>query len=467
MRSHKINKELDSIVDCLSALGLPSYFGTISQALSIRFAEKTLQRRLKVLVDEGRILAKGASNNRAYSLIAKSSVNYTLANKVSDLFTSSLGDKHPFFSNQSMEAMKYLETPHYARVKNTYNFCLVDNYIPNETAYVSAQLRERLRIAGKRFDNQLAAGTYAEHIAERLLIDLSFNSSRLEGNTYSELDTKILIEQGASADGKVKEETVMIMNHKECIEYLIGSVDDISLNPYTIRNIHHLLSQDLLVDSNACGVEREREVFIGKSAYKPLNNPHKIKEYLRLLLLKAEKITDAFEQSFFLLMHLSYLQAFVDVNKRTARLTCNIPFIKKNLCPLSFVDVTPEDYFKALLYFYETNNFQPAIELYEWAYLRSCEQYDVVKESLGEIDSYRIQYRVARKEAMGLVIRENQKMDSVKDFLFEYCSKNEIPLPDKFVAMTINDLDCLHEGSIVGLGITEAMFRVWLINNVA
>ena len=84
-------------------------------------------------------------------------------------------------------------------------------------------------------------------------------------------------------------------------------------------------------------------------------------------------------QSFFLLVHLSYLQAFEDVNKRTARLTCNIPFIKGNLCPLSFTDVPQEDYFKALLYFYETNEVQPALELFEWAYKKSCEQYDVVK----------------------------------------------------------------------------------------
>ena len=127
-------------------------------------------------------------------------------------------------------------------------------------------------------------------------------------------------------------------------------------------------------ESNACGKEASDYWEVGVYL-----NPHQIKELLARVLLKAEQISDPFEQSFFLLVHLSYLQAFEDVNKRTARLTCNIPFIKGNLCPLSFTDVPQEDYFKALLYFYETNEVQPALELFEWAYKKSCEQYDVVK----------------------------------------------------------------------------------------
>jgi Fic family protein len=160
-------------------------------------------------------------------------------------------------------------------------------------------------------------------------------------------------------------------------------------------------------------------------------------------------------------VHLSYLQAFEDVNKRTARLTCNIPFIKGNLCPLSFTDVSQEDYFKALLYFYETNEVQPALELFEWAYKKSCEQYDVVKESLGDIDAYRIKYRAARKEAMGLVIRNDISGAKISAFLSRYCHDNQIEQPDKFIAMTIADLEQLHEGAIIGLGITEAMFKAW------
>jgi len=125
-------------------------------------------------------------------------------------------------------------------------------------------------------------------------------------------------------------------------------------------------------------------VGISQSAYTPLSNPHQLEEYLSLILRKADKPEDPFEKSFFLLIHLSYLQAFKDVNKRTARLSCNIPFIQHNLCPISFIGVPQEDDFKFLLYFYETNQIEPALELFEWAYLRSCEQYNVVTESWGK-----------------------------------------------------------------------------------
>ena len=315
--------------------------------------------------------------------------------------------------------------------------------------------------AGKRVDPKLAAGTYAKNISQRLLIDLSFNSSRLEGNTYSKLDTQRLIEQGLSADGKVHEESVMILNHKEAIEFLIENAEELSINTFTIRNIHALLAQDLLLNPNACGSVRQIPVSIGKSAYLPLNNPHQLEEYLNQTLLKGAQISDPFEQSFFLLLQLSYLQAFEDVNKRTARLSCNIPFIQHNLFPLSYVDVPQDDYAKTMLYFYETNDFRPALELFQWAYLRSCRQYEAVKTSVGEIDVYRIQYRAERKAAMGNVIRQKLDEDAVIAYLEQYCIEQNITSQHKFIAMTISDLTQLHVGAIVGLGITEQQFIDW------
>ncbi|MFT7006297.1 MAG: Fic family protein [Colwellia sp.] len=222
-----------------------------------------------------------------------------------------------------------------------------------------------------------------------------------------------------------------------------------------------MLSQDLLANPKACGKIREIEVGISQSAYMPLSNPHQLDEYLSLILRKADKIKDPFEKSFFLLLHLSYLQAFEDVNKRTARLSCNISFIQHNLCPMSFIDVPQEDYFKSLLYFYETNQIEPALELFEWAYLRSCDQYDVVTESLGEIDTYRIQHRADRKIAMGHIIRQKLDDAAVNQYLEQYCRDNNIPSEDKFISMTLSDLAQLHEGSIIGLGITEKIFIEW------
>lgn len=427
--------------------------GKISELAFFSYSYKTLQRRLVRMADDGLILKVGEKKARKYLPLGMSETE-----NIGHLTDSA----HEIFSPESQNILKFLDTPPHGRPKMSYNRYFLDTYEPNTTAYIPERVRKQLYKEGKRFDKSLAAGTYAREICQRLLIDLSYNSSRLEGNTYSRLDTQKLVEEGITAEGKVHEETVMIMNHKEAILFLVENAQTIELNSLTIRNLHHLLSQDLLAIPAACGNIRAIEVNIGQSTYKPLNNPHLLKELFELLLLKARKINDPFEQSFFLLVHLSYLQAFEDVNKRTSRLSCNIPFIKENLCPLSFTDVARDDYTAALLAIYEQNNVEPMLELYAWAYLRSCEQYGVVKKSLGEIDVFRIQYRQQRKEVMGLVVKNGLHGKAIEEYVENFCKQNDIDETAKFTAMTLADLSTLHAGAIIGLGITEAQLDAWL-----
>ena len=424
----------------------------ISELIGFSCNYKRLQRRLVGMADDGLILKVGEKKARKY---------YPANASKKDNSGHLTNNAHEIFSPESQNILKFLDTPPHGRPKMSYNRDFLDSYDPNKTAYVPEKVRKQLYKEGKRFDKALAAGTYAREICQRLLIDLSYNSSRLEGNTYSLLDTQKLVEEGIAAEGKVQEETVMIMNHKEAILFLVENAQEIELNSLTIRNLHHLLSQDLLANPGACGNIRSIEVNIGQSTYKPLNNPHLLKELFELIILKARKIEDPFEQSFFLLVHLSYLQAFEDVNKRTSRLSCNIPFIKENLCPLSFTDVSRDDYTAALLAMYEKNNIEPMLELYAWAYLRSCEQYGVVKKSLGEIDAFRIQYRQQRKEVMGLVVRNGLHAKKAEDYIENFCKQNGIDETAKFTAMTLADLSTLHAGAIIGLGITETQLEAW------
>ncbi len=446
-------KQMDEITTLLERNPAGLARGQITKNLSISLNVKTLQRRLASLVDAGRILKTGE----------KKATKYYPAKIPIETNKGQIKDKaHEIFSPKSQDALKFLEIPLHAREKMTYKREFLDNYVPNETTYVPKDRRKRLFQEGKRFDEALAAGTYARQICQRLLIDLSYHSSRLEGNTYSRLDTQRLVEEGISAEGKVHEETVMIMNHKEAILFLVENAQDIELNSLTIRNLHHLLSQDLLANPEACGNIRKIDVDIGRSNYKPLGNPHPLKELFELILFKARKIEDPFEQSFFLLIHLSCLQAFEDVNKRTSRLSCNIPFIKLNLCPLSFTDVSREDYIAALLAIYEKNNIAPMLDLYCWAYVRSCEQYSVERKSLGEIDAFRIQYRQQRKDVMGQVVKRGLHGKQAEDFIENFGHEYDVNDTDKFTAMTIADLSTLHAGAIIGLGITEAQLDTWL-----
>ena len=427
--------------------------GEILEKLKFPIEDKTLQRRLAALFSENLIDRKGERKATRYYPLQK------LARKNKGHDKDKIAN---IFSLQSQENLKFLDAPLYAREIVSYNRAFLDSYIPNHSRYVPERMREALFQEGKRFDEALAAGTYARQISQRLLIDLSYNSSRLEGNTYSRLDTQRLVEEGVTADGKVHEEAVMIMNHKEAILFLVENAQDIELNSLVIRNLHHLLSQDLLANPGACGNIRTCEVNIGQSAYKPLDNPHVLKELFELTLQKARKIKDPFEQSLFLLVHLSYLQAFEDVNKRTSRLSCNIPFIKNNLCPLSFTDVARDDYTAALLAIYEKNNTEPMLELFAWAYSRSCQLYGVVRKSLGEVDAYRIQYRQQRKAVMGKIVKQGLHGSAAEALIERYCEAEGITDTDKFTAMTLADLSALHSGAIVGLGITETQLEAWL-----
>jgi Fic family protein len=195
----------------------------------------------------------------------------------------------------------------------------------------------------------------ALQIYNRLLIDLTWNSSRLEGNTYSLLETERLIELGDSAEGRDALETQMILNHKAAIELLVQSAADTGFNRYTICNLHALLSENLLPDSAACGRLRQHSFGIGASVFQPLQGSALINECLDEVLFKADAIRDPFEQAFFAMVQLPYLQAFDDVNKRVSRLAANIPFIRENLSPLSFVDVSETAYIDGLLGIYELN----------------------------------------------------------------------------------------------------------------
>ncbi len=425
----------------------------IVKNLSFTINNRTLQRRLSALAEEKKIVKTGDRKAARYypAKISQQEIKGQRVQKEGEIFTP-----------ESKSVLKFLKSSLHAREKVSYTREFIEDYVPNETSYVSKNQREALLKEGKRFDEALAAGTYARQICQRLLIDLSYNSSRLEGNTYSKLDTQKLVEEGISAEGKVHEETVMIMNHKEAILFLVENAQEIELNSFTAFNLHNLLSQDLLANPEACGNIRTIEVDIGQSAYKPIGNPHVLKELLELILLEAKKIEDPFEQSFFLLVHLSYLQAFEDVNKRTSRLSCNIPFIKQNLCPLSFTDVSRDDYTAALLAIYEKNETGPMLDLFCWAYVRSCKQYGVVKQSLGEIDAFRIQHRQQRKEVMGLVVRDGLHGEAIEKHIEQYCADKEITEVDKFTAMTLADLSSLHTGAIIGLGISEAQLNAWL-----
>jgi hypothetical protein len=293
-----------------------------------------------------------------------------------------------------------------------------------------------------------------------LLVDLSWASSRLEGNTYTRLDTQNLIELGRHASGKDQRETQMILNHKAAIEMLVDNVDDVGFNRYTICNLHALLADNLLPDASAAGRVRRIEVNISGTVYQPLAIPQRLDELFDLLLATAAAIRDPFEQAFFIMVQLPYLQPFEDVNKRVSRLAANIPFIRQNLAPLSFVDVPDRDYVDGLLAVYEMNRIELARDIFLWAYERSCQRYTVVRDALPQPDPLRLRNREQLIAIVNAIVRDDLplKETAVRKLATPIAAPDDL---EQLIAMALAELHDLHEGALARFRLRLSEFRRW------
>ena len=205
-------------------------------------------------------------------------------------------------------------------------------------------------------------------------------------------------------------------------------------------------------------------VGIGKSTFHPLEMPQLIEECFNQLLDTAAAIQDPFEQALFAMVQLPYLQPFDDVNKRVSRLSANIPFIKRNLSPLSFIDVPRTLYTEALLGVYELNKVDLLRDVFIWAYGRSAARYAAVRQSLGEPDPFRFKHRAALRQIVGEVVRVQDGQESGSGVHHTaWVEKNGIPETEreKFRDMAESELVGLHEGNFARYQIRPSEFEAW------
>ena len=420
---------------------------------------RTLQRWVNDLLAQGRLHKEGRGRATRY-LRAGAVAASNPASRQTNAATQAqilipLSD-----TAQAIEA--HVRQPIALRTPVGYRRDFLDGYRPNVSFYLPAAIRAELLVHGQAVTTREPAGTYARQIAHRLLIDLSWNSSRLEGNTYSLLETERLLNAGEAAQGKDALEAQMILNHKEAIEFLIASAQEIGFNRYTLLNLHALLSDNLLEDPTASGRLRTMAVGIGQTVFMPLEGPQRIDECFQQVLDTAAAIDDPFEQAFFAMVHLPYLQPFEDVNKRVSRLAANIPLIQRNLCPLSFVDVSPQTYISAMLGIYELNRVELLRDVFVWAYKRSCARYSAVRQSLGEPDPFRMQYRAQIADAVAQAVRGRMDKSQALAFI-RHCADTGLRAPDRarFVEVTETQLMSLHEGSIARFRLRPSEFAAW------
>lgn len=433
-------------------------------ALHPHLSKRTAQRQLAQWVAMGQVQAQGRARARRYQWVKPTAYlqktptqAFAVRETVADLLDGSV-----VLSPDSRDILAYIEQVPTARKPVGYQTDFLDAYQPNQTWYLPETLRRQMHRMGRTPPAQAhaPAGTYSRAILNRLLIDLSWASSHLEGNTYSRLDTRELIEHGKAVQGKALVETQMILNHKSAIEFLVSNIDTVGFDRYTLFNLHSTLAENLLPNPSDEGRVRQHAVDIGLSVYRPLSVPQQIEPQLDLLLSKAAQIADPFEQSFFMMVHLPYLQPFADINKRTSRLMANLPLFKANLCPLTFVDVPEPAYRRAVLGVYEMTRVELLRDLYVWAYERSTQEYLAIRQELSEPDPLRLTWRDLIKATVHEVV---QNPHSNAQRLIAQAVSAKVPEHERasMEGLIADELLRLHEGVLARYGLRPSEWQAW------
>lgn len=318
----------------------------IAEALKEAPNERTLKRIIADCVQKCDIVVEGRGKATRYSLSAQAHLMMPL-------------DIDTYFANDIDERV----------VQETFNFQLICDILPNVVLF-TAEEKARLNAAHNIFLANMStlSGVEYRKEMERLGVDLSWKSSQIEGNTYSLLETERLLKERETAKGKTKEEAVMLLNHKEALDFILDNPDYLKeLSIRRIEDIHIILTKELEVGSGI----RKRRVGITGTNYRPLDNEFQIREALEDSCRLINGKEDVFEKALLALLLLSYIQPFTDGNKRTARIGSNAILMAWGYCPISFRTVDSIDYKKAMLMFYEQNNIasfkQIFIEQYEFA----------------------------------------------------------------------------------------------------
>ncbi len=306
----------------------------------------TVKRLLSKLIQEQLIVSTGKGKSTRYNL-----------SPVYKLF-------------EPIDIEKYYEKEIDERIiKENFNFSIISEILPKTNLFTENELT-KLNELQENFTNNISelSGLEFKKELERLAIDLSWKSSQIEGNTYSLLETEKLLKEKETASGKTKEEAAMLLNHKETIDFIVENPNYlIPLTVSKIEDIHSILTKELAVDRNI----RKRRVGISGTNYKPIDNEFQIKEALKGMCDLINKKEIIFEKALLSLILISYIQPFVDGNKRTARIVSNAILINHKYCPISFRTVDSIDYKKAMLLFYEQNNISSFknifIEQFEFA----------------------------------------------------------------------------------------------------
>ena len=256
---------------------------------------------------------------------------------------------------------------------NRYNFKLLENVPKN---IFSPEELKTLNEATTEYQKRTKglSSVIEKKELERLIIELSWKSSKIEGNTYTLLDTEKLILENKEAPGHDKKEAQMILNHKEAFNYIREQADKFkTLTRKNLEELHTILVKDLSVEFGL----RKKPVGVLGSIYRPLDNGQQILEAVEILSAAVTKMANPYAKALIAILGLSYIQPFEDGNKRTSRLLANAILLAYNCAPLSYRSVDENDYREAILVFYELNSIVPFKKIFISQYEFAAKNYAV------------------------------------------------------------------------------------------
>lgn len=311
----------------------------IHEGLESEIGYATVKRILTKLISENLISTEGKGRGRKYVISPSYKLFYPIDVKL-------------YFEKEIDER----------DIKDSFNLLLITNVLSRIKLFTEDELKYMTNLQNKFKKNvtELTESEYTKEL-ERLAIDLSWKSSQIEGNTYSLLETERLLKEKETAEGKTKDDAIMLLNHKEAIDFILENPNYTTpLSISKIEDIHSILIKDLGVGRNI----RKRRVGISGTNYKPLDNEYQIKEALKDMCKIVNNQDCIFEKALLSLVLISYIQPFGDGNKRTSRIVSNAILISNKYCPISFRTIDSVEYKKAILIFYEQNNITVFKEIF-------------------------------------------------------------------------------------------------------
>lgn len=311
----------------------------------------TVKRTLSAMVKKGVLHTSGSGRSVSYTLSVRGRV---------------LTD---------VDARAYISVdPDKRYGSSVYNFDLFPSFPKEIWSKQELSMLEDATHAYKEKTAHVSQETQKKEL-ERLIIELSWKSSKIEGNTYTLLDTENLLLNNKPAEGKTQEETQMILNHKEAFHFVHTHKDRFrTLETANIEELHKTIVKDMNVDNGL----RKNPVGISGSVYRPLDNAYQVKEALQELAGAVNRVETPYAKACLVLLGLSYIQPFEDGNKRTSRLAADAVLMANGCAPLSYRSVDEKEYKEATLVFYELNSIVPFKRIFVDQYCFSAQNYTVV-----------------------------------------------------------------------------------------